>query len=47
MSKRDPELFLQDILECISKLERYTKGYTLKKLETMKERQTQLFAILK
>lgn len=33
MSKRDYNLFLQDILDCIKRIEKYTKGYTQKGLE--------------
>jgi len=33
MSKREYKLFLDDILECIKRIEKYTEGYTQKKLE--------------
>lgn len=33
MSKREYKLFLLDILECIKRIEKYTDGFTQKKLE--------------
>ncbi len=33
MSKRDPNLFLYDILECIEKIKRYISGMTYKDFE--------------
>ena len=33
MSKRDPALFLYDILECIEKIERYISGMTYEDFE--------------
>lgn len=33
MSKRDYDLFLQDMLDCISRIEKYTKGFTQKRFE--------------
>ena len=33
MSRRDYNLFLQDILDCIKQIEKYTKGFTQKRFE--------------
>ena len=41
MSKRDPCLFLGDILEAIGRIEEYTTDHTLKPLSVIRKRSMQ------